>query len=176
VVEQDIDHGRHQHRGGDAVFGDGVDNPLGIEVREHVQRTPSQEGRHEERRAGVAEGGAAEETQLVGPLPLGHLDGGHGGHAPARPDHAFRLAGGPARVGDRVRRFRVGWLDRPQLAGSELGRLAGQVRRMVGRGEGDDPLQARCLLLQCHGPFLVGRGVIEQRFDPGVLEDVGVVV
>ena len=118
---------------------------------------------------------------MLGPFPLGELDGGHRGDGLHGADDALGLAGGTAGVGEPadVVGGQVGGDQRLRLV---LGGLGGQVLRdtveRLGDGADGEHLRQRGhLLQQAQGPLHEGgRGVDDQRADLGVGQHVGVVV
>ncbi len=146
VVEQHVEHRGHEHRGGDAVLLDRAHEGLGVEAGQHRERPALEQGGREERGAGVRQRRAHQEAHLVGPLPLGHLDRGHGHAAPVGAHDPLGLAGGPARVGDAGEVLGVDQRRHERL-GLEAGRKRVEVVGDVARAEGKQ-LQARHHLRQ----------------------------
>ncbi len=179
MVEQRVEHRRHQHGRGDPLLLDGLQDLRRVEPRQHVEGAALDHGRREERRAGVRQRRTHQEPRRLRPLPLGQLDLGHRGHRLRGADHALGLAGRPAGVGDRddvVGRQQPG-VERLRFVRRSLGdQVAALVGERLGhRSDGEHLLEPRALLQQGHGALGEHR-VDDQGGDPGVVDDVGMVV
>ena len=121
-IEQRVDHHRHQHGRGDAVLLDHVEEEIRREAARHVERAAALQHRDEEGRGRVRERRAHQHAQLLGELPLGHLQHRQVGAAARGRHHALGLAGGAAGV-----------VDRAHVVGADVGRH--ERRRRESRGE-----------------------------------------
>ena len=175
VVEQHVDHRRHEHRGRDAVGLDGLHELLGIEPGEHGQRSALEQGRREEGGAGVGERRADQEADLVGPLPLAQLDRGHGRPTAVGAHDPLGLAGGAARVGDPGEVLGVDGRGHQRLR-VEGGGEGVEVLAEVGGPEGQHVLQAGDHVGELADPIGEVVGVVDQGLGAAVGEHVGLVL
>ena len=168
-----VQHHRDDHRGGDAVLLDEVEEAVGRERLHHVERTAGHQHRSHERERGVRQRRHDRDPERVGELPLGHLDPGHRRPHAVGHQHTFGPAGGAAGVHDRaqVLGLHVGRFERLRLEG------VGQREVVVADVVRPEPEQheVRVLGLQLAGALGEVGGVEHEAVDLGVTDAVRVV-
>src|SRR4051794_1175070 len=175
VVEQDVEHRRHEHCRGDLVLLDRLQHGRRLEPGQHHDRPAAQQRRHEERRTRVRERRRDEEARVLGPLPLRHLDLAQRRAGPVGLHDALRLAGRATGVGEPADVLGID-RRRAQGLGLEPLRQLDQVGAHLGRPEREQRLQPGHPLAELGRPLLERRRVVDERLDAGVLEHVGLVL
>ena len=175
MVEQDVEHRRHEHRRGDLVLLDRLEDRRRLEAGQHDDRAAAQQRRDEEGRAGVRQRRRDEEADLLRPLPLRHLDLAQRRAGPVGLHDALGLAGRTAGVGETGDLLRVDD-RRPQRLRLERLRQRDQVGADLARPERQQRLKPGHPVAQLGRALLEPGRVEDQRLDAGVLEHVGLVV
>ena len=102
VVEQRVDHDRDEEGGRDPVFLDRVEEQIRRETLKRNERAAGLKRGYDECRCGVRKRRCDQESDLLGPLPLGRLNHRHVGRRAIRLAYALGPARGAAGVDDRV--------------------------------------------------------------------------
>ena len=174
VIEQHVDHRRHQEGGGDAVLLHQVAKLVGGETLRHRVGAAFQQHRHDHRARGMGDRRQRQEADLHRPVPVGHLGEDHRDMHPVGVRHALGLAGGAAGVDQHADVVRLRLRHQPPRGEGGSGGQHILTQAVIG-AEAEQTLHTRHPCGQRAGPLGEAQRVDEQRGDAGVFQDVGVV-
>ena len=166
MVEQHIDHRRHQQGEIDPLALDGLQHPFRIEALHQRHRAAAHQRRHHLGAGHVADGRDSQVMGRIWQFEIGEDGRADGGGAAVIAPDALGLASGAAGIADDAGVVRPRQIARRGGAGRRRG--GHQVNAVIRLADGQHMPHPAGLLRQIGAPRRVGFGIHHQHLDLGV--------